>query len=135
MRDLDRVRAWVTFDSERREGLTLAEVLAAPEALVPRDGGASVAARVALHVSVPRDAVVEMITGPDGSEADRSREVLTAAGPLTVPVLSGLGDPAASPTRGPAFLRAPDTTIFVPDGWSVSFTPQGYGILSRESPE
>jgi hypothetical protein len=76
-----------------------------------------------------------MITGAEGGEAATAREVLTTDGSLAVPVLSGLGDPAAVPARGPAFLRAPDTTIFVPLGWSVTFTPQGYGILSREGLE
>ncbi|HZE04152.1 MAG TPA: hypothetical protein VE127_02945, partial [Solirubrobacteraceae bacterium] len=61
-----------------------------------------------------------------------TREVLTAEGAVEVPVLPGLGDPAAEPAPGPAFLRAPDTTIFVPSGWSATFTRQGYGILSRE---
>ena len=132
VRALDGVRASLALGSQRRSDLTLAEVLAAPEAVVPRDGAASTASRIALHVSVPREAVVEMITGADGTPPGPPREVRTAAGPLTVAVLSGLGDPDASPAAGPAFLRAPDTTIFVPEGWSVRFTPQGYGILGKE---
>jgi N-methylhydantoinase A/oxoprolinase/acetone carboxylase beta subunit len=107
-------------------------VLGAPESVVAHNGGVSPAVRLALRVSVPREAVVDMITGAAGGEAATTREVLTAEGSLTVPVLSGLGDPAAAPAGGPAFLRAPDTTIFVPPGWSVTFTSQGYGILSRE---
>jgi hypothetical protein len=58
--------------------------------------------------------------------------VFTPEGEIAVPVLGGLGDPSAAPVPGPAFLRAPDTTIFVPSDWSVTFTPQGYGILSQE---
>jgi N-methylhydantoinase A/oxoprolinase/acetone carboxylase beta subunit len=73
-----------------------------------------------------------MITGAAGGKAGGSREVLTAQGRLTAAVASGLGDPGASPVTGPAFLSAPDTTIFVPPGWSVAFTPQGYGVLNRE---
>jgi N-methylhydantoinase A/oxoprolinase/acetone carboxylase beta subunit len=90
---------------------------------------------VALRVSVPRDTAVEMITGAtsgEGGHAGRSREVLTADGAITAPVIPGLGDPESAPAAGPAFLSAPDTTIFVPPGWSVTFTSQGYGILSRE---
>jgi hypothetical protein len=56
---------------------------------------------------------------------------MTAEGSLAVPILDGLGEPDAQSAAGPAFLRAPDTTIFVPAGWSVTFTPQGYGILER----
>ncbi len=131
--ELDGVHASLVRGSERRDGLTLAGVLSAPEAMVAGDGGAPVAVRVALHVSVPREAAVDMITG-DGEESEHgpSRQVLTRDGPVTVPVLAGLGDPAAPPVRGPAFLRAPDTTIFVPGEWSVTFTRQGYGILSKE---
>ena len=129
--DLEGVSASLALGSERRDGLTLAGVLSSPEALVPRDGTAGVAARVALHVSVPRDAVVDMIAARDDLEPGRPRAVLTAEGSLTVPVLAGLGDPARSGACGPSFLRAPDTTIFVPAGWTVIFTPQGYGVLHR----
>ncbi len=132
VRGLDKVQASLAIGSGRRDDLILAEVLGAPESLVRRDGIVAVATRVALHVSVPREAVVEMITGAEGSETGRLHEVLTPAGRLSVPVLPGLGDPAASSSSGPIFLRAPDTTIFVPAGWSVSFTRQGYGILSKE---
>jgi N-methylhydantoinase A len=132
VRALDDVEASLQLGSERRDSLTLSGVLSAPEAVVAHNGGDSPAVRLELHVSVPREAVVDMITGAAGGEAAATREVLTAEGSLTVPVLSGLGDPAAAPAGGPAFLRAPDTTIFVPPGWSVAFTSQGYGILSRE---
>jgi N-methylhydantoinase A/oxoprolinase/acetone carboxylase beta subunit len=132
VRALDVVEASLQLGSERRDGLTLASVLGAPEAVVAHNGGVSPAVRLALRVSVPREAVVDMITGAAGGEAATTREVLTAEGSLTVQVLSGLGDPAAAPAGGPAFLRAPDTTIYVPPGWSVTFTSQGYGILSRE---
>jgi hypothetical protein len=131
VRDLAGVQASLALGSERRDGLTLADVLRAPEALVPRDGATALAGRIALNVSVPRDAVVDMIAAGDDEPASPARSVLTADGPLMVPVVAGLGDPAASGASGPAFLRAPDTTIFVPAGWSVTFTPQGYGILNR----
>jgi N-methylhydantoinase A/oxoprolinase/acetone carboxylase beta subunit len=79
--------------------------------------------------------MVDMITGAeDEPGTGAQREVLTEAGTLAVPVAAGLGDPTASPVSGPAFLRAPDTTIFVPPDWSVGFTAQGYGILNRGEP-
>jgi N-methylhydantoinase A/oxoprolinase/acetone carboxylase beta subunit len=130
--DLEDVQASLSLGSERRDDLTLAGVLRAPDVATPRNGAASVALRVALHVSVPREAPVEMITGEAGGEARGSREIVTAQGRLTATVATGLGDPGAAPVTGPAFLRAPDTTIFVPPGWSATFTPQGYGILSPE---
>jgi N-methylhydantoinase A/acetophenone carboxylase len=129
---LDEVQASLEVGSSRREGLTLAGVLSAPDAATARDGAGSLTLRVALHVSVPRETPVEMITGAAGGKAGGSREVLTAQGRLTATVAPGLGDPGASPVTGPAFLSAPDTTIFVPPGWSVTFTPQGYGVLNRE---
>jgi N-methylhydantoinase A len=128
---LDEVEASLQYGSERHGRLSLAGLLSAPEAVVGRNGGVSHAVRLALHVSVPREAPVEMITRDAGGEAGGSREVLTAEGRLTATVALGLGDPGAAPVTGPAFLRAPDTTIFVPPGWSVTFTPQGYGILNR----
>lgn len=131
--DLEDVRASLSLGSERRDDLTLAGVLSTPDIATSLGGTASVALRVALHVSVPRETPVEMITGAAGGEAGGSREVLTAQGRLTATVAAGLGDPGAAPVTGPAFLRAPDTTIFVPPGWSAAFTPQGYGILSPEA--
>jgi N-methylhydantoinase A len=131
---LDEVQASLEVGSARRDGLTLAGVLSAPDAAAPRNGAASVAVRVALRVSVPREAGVDMITGESGQQGGRPREVLTAQGPLVAMVSPGLGDPGASEVTGPVFLSAPDTTIFVPPGWSVTFTPQGYGILNRDVP-
>jgi N-methylhydantoinase A/acetophenone carboxylase len=132
--DLEGVRASLSFGSERRAEETLAGVLSAPDAAGPRNGAAPVALNVALRVSVPREAPVEMITGDADGKAGGSREVLTAQGRLTATVALGLGDPSAAPVTGPAFLRAPDTTIFVPPGWTVAFTAQGYGILNRGEP-
>jgi N-methylhydantoinase A/acetophenone carboxylase len=129
---LDEVVASVEIGSERRDGLTLAGVL--NEGVLPPGGGVSVAVRLALHVSVPRDAIVDMVTREADGETGGTREIVTADGSLIVPVRPGLGDPASAATHGPAFLRAPDTTIFVPSDWSVTFTRQGYGILSKEPP-
>jgi N-methylhydantoinase A len=130
---LEAVEASLRVGSLRRDGLTLAGVLSAPDAAAPRNGAASVAVRVSLRVSVPREASVEMITGEPGGATGRAREILTAEGRVTVPAAAGLGDPGRAAVPGPVFLSAPDTTIFVPSDWSVAFTPQGYGILSREA--
>jgi N-methylhydantoinase A/oxoprolinase/acetone carboxylase beta subunit len=58
------------------------------------------------------------------------RTIVTADGPLPVPVVAGLGRANAPEASGPAFLQAPDTTIFVPPGWTVAFTDQGYGVMT-----
>jgi N-methylhydantoinase A/oxoprolinase/acetone carboxylase beta subunit len=71
-----------------------------------------------------------MLAGEDAGEG-RTRELVTEDGRVTVPVIGGLGTAAAEAAEGPAFLEAPDTTIFVPAGWSVAFTEQGYGVLSN----
>ncbi|MGP0033453.1 MAG: hydantoinase/oxoprolinase family protein [Solirubrobacteraceae bacterium] len=130
---LDRVNATLALGPDRREGLTLAELLGAQETFDPFDRP-PVALRVGLDVSVAHEVAVEMITAEDRSAvATRGeRRVFTPEGEIAVPVLGGLGDPSAVPVPGPAFLQAPDTTIFVPGDWSVTFTPQGYGILSQE---
>jgi N-methylhydantoinase A/oxoprolinase/acetone carboxylase beta subunit len=84
-------------------------------------------------VSVPRSTIVEMHTGAEaGAQLGTQRIIITADGPLPVPIANGLGDRGAAPIAGPVFLNAPDTTIFVPGGWSVTFTDQGYGVLNRE---
>ena len=133
--ELDGVHASLVRGSERRDGLTLAGVLSAPEAMVAGDGRrAPVAVRVALRVSVPR-------RGRGRHDHRRRRGVGARAapvrssrgdGPVTVPVLAGLGDPAAPPVRGPglsATRRIRRSSC--PVSWSVTFTRQGYGILSR----
>ncbi|HWK25489.1 MAG TPA: hydantoinase/oxoprolinase family protein, partial [Solirubrobacter sp.] len=84
--------------------------------------------RAYLHVSVPRPVRLDVVaSGP--VEPGRTRRITTAAGERDVPVVAGLGRPGAAAASGPAFLEAPDTTIFVPDGWSIRFTEQGYGVL------
>jgi N-methylhydantoinase A/oxoprolinase/acetone carboxylase beta subunit len=86
-----------------------------------------------LRVSVPRSTVVEMHTTDEAAAPPGTQRVVTTAdGPRQVPIANGLGDHGAAAIDGPVFLNAPDTTIFVPAGWSVSFTEHGYGILDRE---
>lgn len=138
VRALERVNATLTLGADRVQSLTLAELLGPRETLEPAepaDHRPSVALRVRLDVSVPHEVAVEMITAEDRSPPatrGQERRVLTSDGAMAVPQYAGLGDPSAAPVPGPAFLQAPDTTIFVPGDWSVTFTPQGYGILSQE---
>jgi N-methylhydantoinase A len=135
VRGLDEVSASLELGQSRRENLTLADLLDAPEAFASRHGEMSTALRVALGVSVPRVIAVDMITADEtraGPRESRERSVLMREGTVAVPIRRGLGNPGAAPVSGPAFLRAPDTTIFVPSDWSVTFAPQGYGILSKE---
>ncbi len=112
---------------------TLERLLADPAAACEAD--APDAPRVCrLRVSVESEPSVAMITGDAGEVGTgEPRSVILDGGAIAVPTVTGLGAPGAEPAAGPAFVRAPDTTIFVPEGWSASFSPQGYGILSRES--
>jgi N-methylhydantoinase A len=83
-----------------------------------------------LWVTVDRERDVAMRAAGAGTGGG-TREILTADGRLEVPVAGGLGRPGAPDVDGPAFLAAPDTTIFVPAGWRVAFTEQGYGVMTR----
>jgi N-methylhydantoinase A/oxoprolinase/acetone carboxylase beta subunit len=74
-----------------------------------------------------------MHTGAEAAaQLDSHRVITTADGPLQVPIVNGLGYRGAAAIAGPVFLNAPDTTIFVPSSWSVTFTDEGYGVLERE---
>jgi N-methylhydantoinase A/oxoprolinase/acetone carboxylase beta subunit len=134
VRDLDAVRASVRVGAHQAPEQSLAALLEAPQALSGPNGRPSAALRCRLHVSVPREADVAMLTAPGAGPGSPEREIVSTAAPVRVPVVTGLGDPAAAPVTGPAFLDAPDTTIFVPGGWRVSFTEHGYGILRKERP-
>jgi N-methylhydantoinase A/oxoprolinase/acetone carboxylase beta subunit len=61
-----------------------------------------------------------------------ARRVRFADGVREVPVSDALGRPHAPPVAGPAFLAAPDTTVFVPEGWTAEFNSLGYGVLRRQ---
>jgi N-methylhydantoinase A len=61
------------------------------------------------------------------------RQIRLADGLADVPVSAGLGTPHAPPVTGPAFLAAPDTTVFLPAGWSAGFNSLGYGMLRRQA--
>ena len=111
----------------------LERLLADPAAACKGEASAA-PERCRLRVSVANAPSVAMIAGAAGASGSVApRSVIGDAGAIRVPTVAGLGAPGADPAPGPAFVRAPDTTIFVPEGWSVSFSPQGYGILVRES--
>jgi N-methylhydantoinase A len=134
VRELEAVGAslWIGPGEPRR--LSLAALLNRPQEVATLDGGFSAAVGCRLHVSVPARATVEMNIGSGEVAKSGERRVLTGDGPLSVPMIDGLGGRGANAVGGPVFLNAPDTTIFAPAGWSVTFTEQGYGILNKEQP-
>jgi N-methylhydantoinase A/acetophenone carboxylase len=132
VRDLGFVRAAVRVGAREVSDLGLASLLEQPHGVAGLSDEDGAAVRCRLRVSVPRDADVQMLVAPGSEGARGEREIATAGGTQRVAVVGGLGDPSAAPVTGPAFLDAPDTTIFVPGGWSVTFTEHGYGILNKE---
>ena len=127
------MRAILDIDERGPRETDLASLLRDSGATTGGGPAAITARRCGLRVSVPHNPSVEMLTGEDGHAERQVREVTTDSGRLAVPTVSGLGVPDSAPAAGPVFLQAPDTTIFVPGGWSVSFSRQGYGILVKES--
>jgi N-methylhydantoinase A len=120
--DLQAVHARLAVDGAAPVETTLAALL---------ERGSNGAAGICrLWVAVDRERDVAMRAAGAAAGGDE-REILTADGPLRVPVAGGLGVPGAPDVSGPAFLAAPDTTIFVPPGWRVAFTGQGYGVMRR----
>jgi N-methylhydantoinase A len=132
VRELGAVLASVSVGSRDPHKLSLAALLQAPDVTLGLDEALPAAVRCQLSVSVPRESIVEMITTHTSDAHSSCREILTDDGLLSVAIADGLGDPNAAPLDGPVFLNAPDTTIFVPTEWSVTFTPQGYAILEKE---
>lgn len=132
VRDLPNVQASVQVDAGDERQTDLAALLRDPAAAI--DGASSTASRrhCRLRVSVPHIPSVEMLTGGESEPSRPAREVIISGGTATVPTVSGLGIPGAGAAAGPAFLQAPDTTIFVPGGWSITFSREGYGILAQE---
>ncbi len=90
------------------------------------DGAAGIAT---LAVTVDRERDLAMLAGEPLSGGGE-RTIVTTDGPLPVPLVGGLGRADAPEASGPAFLQAPDTTIFVPPGWTVAFTEHGYGVMT-----
>jgi hypothetical protein len=123
------VRAVVRWDGHA-DHLTLAALLDDPAVSGPGDE----ATHLRLDVTVAQAPRLEMITaGDDAAAGCAPREVHAAAAGATVATIAGLGAPGSPGAAGPVFLAAPDTTIFVPAGWGVTFTAQGYGIIAKES--
>lgn len=127
--ELGHVAATVTVDGAPEPETTLRDLLNRRPPAVDGDP-LDVASHVRLDVSVPRDSRLEMLAGT-GTRASRTRQIVTENGRVSVPVIGGLGTGDADGAEGPAFLEAPDTTIFVPGGWSIAFTEHGYGVLTN----
>jgi N-methylhydantoinase A len=89
--------------------------------------------KLTMSVEVARDVDLSVHTDDPGVVAGGTRRVLTTAGEVDIPIVAGLGSPDAAPARGPAFLAARDTTIFVPSGWDIEFNELGYGLLRRKN--
>jgi N-methylhydantoinase A len=129
--DLERVQASVGIDEREVRQTNLAALLRDPAGAA--DAGADgTARRCRLRVSAAHNPSVAMLTGGDSRSPLPEREVTTDSGKVTLGTVSGLGVPDSAPAVGPVFLQAPDTTIFVPGGWSVTFSRQGYGILLKK---
>ncbi len=127
--DLQRVQATVRIGAGEPRVISLAALLEqSPTSIVSADP-ISEATRCRLAVSVAHEPVVQMIMGETTAAQSRARQVHTSDGPVSVPIVGGLGQAGGETICGPAFLEAPDTTILVPPGWSASFSPQGYGVL------
>ncbi len=130
--DLERVGAKLQIGAGEPRQTSLAELLSRARASLGLAGAAGEPIRCRLAVTVAHDPVVEMIVADASAVGARTREVHTNDGPVSIPIVAGLGVAGGEGVAGPAFLEAPDTTILVPAGWSATFTRQGYGILVRD---
>lgn len=129
--ELTGVSATLRIGAGEPHRMSLAELLADPPASLGRAAAASEPTRCRLAVSVAHDPVVAMIMGEATRTEDRARRVQTSDGAVSIPIVDGLGRAGGGAVAGPAFLEAPDTTILLPEGWSATFTPQGYGVLVK----
>jgi N-methylhydantoinase A len=129
--ELDRVHAELRFAGVAEQALPLADLIERPPRLKDVQPPLGEPVRCRLTVTAARAERIEMV-GAEPGEPAPARDVTTRAGLLHVPVAGGLGRRDAEPLAGPVFLEAPDTTIFVPETWSVAFTEHGYGVLSKE---
>jgi N-methylhydantoinase A len=129
--DLDAVEASLSGDGVAPSRSTLRALVERPDEACAAHGPAAGVRRLRLDVSVAREVELEVLLDGVAGEP-QTREIVVEGGRLSVPVVAGLGRRGAAPVDGPAFLEAPDTTIFVPAGWSVRFTEQGFGLLTNE---
>jgi N-methylhydantoinase A/oxoprolinase/acetone carboxylase beta subunit len=127
--DLAHVETLLSIGGDAPAQSTLRALVDEPQAAGMEAPSAPV--RVRLEVSVPRETKLEVLVGDERTAAG-TRQVVTADGPVDVPMMAGLGRPDAPDVGGPVFLDAADTTIFVPAGWSATFTEQGFGVLTKE---
>ena len=85
-----------------------------------------------LSVVVPRERDLAVNFSASEPFGVKSRSIATQVGLKDVPIVEGLGRPLAEGQPGPCFLAAPDTTVYVPLGWTAEFDRHGYGILRRK---
>ena len=133
--DLSAVRAVIRAGKAGGE----AEVAGACSLADLLDGGSvqvdSIAGqRIELWVEVERPQELAVRMSAEAIAEPSTRAIITEDGRVDYPILSGLGQPGATPIVGPAFLAARDTTILVPEGWHCSFTDLGYGMIRKGSP-
>lgn len=129
--DLSSVTASVSAGGERRQTIPLSDLIADPLGPAAYETPLPEPLRIRLAVEAPRAARVEMLAAEEAA-AEGERQVTTEKGVREVPLVAGLGSGRTDSLPGPAFVQAPDTTIFCPAGWSVEYTEHGYGLLTRE---
>ena len=88
--------------------------------------------RLNVRITAVNDAPLHPAGAGPGAPVTGTRKIRFADGVIQVPLASGLGCPGAPPVTGPAFLAAPDTTVFVPAGWTAEFGSLGYAIVRRQ---
>jgi len=108
----------------------LARGAAAAAVVLAPGGRGRLAVTIAAAGSPP---LAEAVTAAPAPAVTGQRQIRLAGGSTDVPVSAGLGTPHAPPVTGPAFLAAPDTTVFLPAGWSAEFNSLGYGMLRRRA--
>ncbi len=115
--------------------LQLADDPAAAVVALPGSGPGRLAVSIRA-AGTPRLRAAGLAGGAARAGAGPGRRTVRFAGGIQeVPVSGGLGRPHAPPVPGPAFLEAPDTTVFVPAGWTAEFDALGYGLLHRQMSE
>jgi N-methylhydantoinase A len=112
---------------------TLSTIADSASKLAARIGHSGSRSTLLISVVVPREHDLAVNFNADDNGHATSRTIKTKSGPVDVPIVEGLGRPLAPSQPGPCFLAAPDTTVYVPAGWSAEFDRHGYGILRKKS--
>jgi len=94
-------------------------------------GGGS--GRLSVRITAASEPPLRPARSGVGPAVTGTRKVRFADGVREVPLAPGLGSPGGPAVTGPSFLAAPDTTVFVPAGWTAKFSPLGYGIVRRQA--